>query len=285
MELTRRMYATSLESIDHVERLVREEHNECSFTRCGHLEVACKPSHFDAYARSVEVIAREFGHELRIIPRNELGSEIGSGIYFGGIVDDTSAGLNPAQYVSGLARAALRAGASIHENARVLQIQRNSQNGSGGFSVHTSRGNFFAHTLLLATSGYTSAASPALQKKIIPIGSFIIATDRLPETMTRELSARNRMIFDSKHYLHYYRLTLDNRMLFGGRAAFFPETRTRFIAARKFCGETWLRSIRNCAMQRSNTPGAERSISALTPCRTPARATGFITRWAMPATA
>ncbi|MCU1269146.1 MAG: dependent oxidoreductase [Acidobacteriaceae bacterium] len=225
MELTRRMYATSLESIDLVERLVREENIECSFSRCGHLEVACKQSHFDAYARSVEVIAKEFNHELRILPRHELGSEIGSGIYFGGIVDDTSAGLNPAQYVSGLARAALRAGANIYENARVLQIQRNSQNGSGGFLILTSRGNVFAHDVLVATSGYTSAATPTLQKKIIPIGSFIIATERLPETVARELNPRNRMIFDSKHYLHYYRLTPDNRMLFGGRAAFFPETK------------------------------------------------------------
>jgi glycine/D-amino acid oxidase-like deaminating enzyme len=84
MELTRRMYASSLESIDLVEQLVREEKIDCSFSRCGHLEVACKQSHFDAYARSVEVIAREFHHQLRIIRRDELGGEIGSGIYFGG---------------------------------------------------------------------------------------------------------------------------------------------------------------------------------------------------------
>jgi len=225
MELTRRMYATSLESIDLVERLVREEHIECSFSRCGHLEVACKQSHFDAYARSVEVIAKEFNHQLRIIPQNELSGEIGSGIYFGGIVDETSAGVNPAQYVSGLASAALRTGACIYENTRVQQIQRNSQNGSGGFSVATSHGNIFAQNVLVATSGYTSAATPALRKKIIPIGSFIISTERLPQDLARELSPRNRMIFDSKHYLHYYRLTPDNRMLFGGRAAFFPETK------------------------------------------------------------
>ncbi len=225
MELTRRMYATSLESIDLVEQIVREENIACGFSRCGHVEVACKQSHFDGYGRLVEVIAKEFKHELRIIPRHELGSEIGSGIYFGGIVDETSAGVNPAQYVSGLATAALRAGACIYENARVLQIQRNTQNGSRGFSVLTSRGNIFALNVLVATSGYTSAATPALQKKIIPIGSFIIATERLPQDLARELSPRNRMIFDSKHYLHYYRLTPDNRMLFGGRAAFFPETK------------------------------------------------------------
>src|SRR5437588_7271258 len=144
MELTRRMYASSLESIDLVEQIIREEHIDCSFSRCGHLEVACKQSHFAGYARSVEVIAREFHHQLRIIPRDELGGEIGSAIYFGGIVDETSAGVNPAQYVSGLSSAALRAGARIYENARVQQIQRNSQNGSVGFLVVTSRGNIFA---------------------------------------------------------------------------------------------------------------------------------------------
>ena len=67
--------------------------------------------------------------------------------------------------------------------------------------------------------------TPALQKKIVPIGSYIITTEILPETLARELSPRNRMIYDSKNYLYYYRLTPDRRMLFGGRAAFFPETR------------------------------------------------------------
>jgi glycine/D-amino acid oxidase-like deaminating enzyme len=77
----------------------------------------------------------------------------------------------------------------------------------------------------VATSGYTSSATPGLRKKIIPIGSYIIATEQLPESFARELSPRNRMIYDSKYYLYYYRLTPDNRILFGGRAAFFPETK------------------------------------------------------------
>lgn len=225
MELTRRMYASSLQSIDLVEHIVHEENIECSFSRCGHLEVASKQSHFDAYARAAEVIAKEFNHQLRIIPRNELGNEIGSKIYFGGITDESSAGLNPAQYVSGLARAAIEAGAGVCDNARVQRIQRDSQNGAAGFTVLTSRGKVFTREVLVGTSGYTSAATPYLKKKIIPIGSYIIATEPLPETLARELSPRNRMIFDSRHYLHYYRLTPDNRMLFGGRAAFFPETR------------------------------------------------------------
>ena len=225
MEMTRRMYADSLASIDLVEQIVRGDNIECDFSRCGHLEVACKQSHFDSYARSVDVIAREFGHKLRIIPRSQLQAEIGSAIYFGGMVDETSAGVNPARYVSGLASAALKAGACIYENSRVQEISKTSKNGAGGFEVKTSRANISARDVLVATGGYTSSATPGLRKKIIPIGSYIIATEQLPESFARELSPRNRMIYDSKYYLYYYRLTPDNRILFGGRAAFFPETK------------------------------------------------------------
>jgi glycine/D-amino acid oxidase-like deaminating enzyme len=223
-EKTREMYAASLRSIDCVEQIVREESIDCDFLRCGHLEVACKQKHFDDYARQVEVIAREFNHQLRVVQKHELPSEIGSGIYYGGMVDEVSAGLNPARYVAGLARAAQRAGVCVYERTRVEKIDRSSQNGNPGWTLDTSRGNLRARDLMVATSGYTSKATPALQKKIIPIGSYIIVTEVLPEELARELSPRNRMIYDSKNYLYYYRLTPDQRMLFGGRAAFFPET-------------------------------------------------------------
>ena len=82
----------------------------------------------------------------------------------------------------------------------------------------------WAREVFVGTSGYTGKATPALRKKLIPIGSFIITTEVLPEALARALSPRNRMIYDSKNYLYYYRLTPDCRLLFGGRAAFFPET-------------------------------------------------------------
>jgi glycine/D-amino acid oxidase-like deaminating enzyme len=228
-ELTRRMYAASLETIDCVEQIVREEAIDCNFSRCGHLEVACKQKHFDDYARQAEVIAREFNHQLRVVQKNELSAEIGSNIYHGGMVDEVSAGLNPARYVAGLGAAAAKAGAEIFERTRVEGLQRESRQGESGWKITTSRGalpraTLWAREVFVATSGYTSRATPALQKKLIPIGSFIITTEVLPEKLARELSPRNRMIYDSKNYLYYYRLTPDRRMLFGGRAAFFPET-------------------------------------------------------------
>ena len=220
-ECTQRMYAASLASMDCVEQLVREENIDCDFSRCGHLEVACKQKHFDDYARQAEVIAREFNHQLRVVPRSELQSEIGSTIYYGGMVDEVSAGLNPARYVAGLASAAAKAGAAIFEGTRVEKIERQ---GAQGWHLITSRGDLRARDVFVGTSGYTGAATPALRKKIIPIGSYIITTEVLPEALAHELSPRNRMIYDSKNYLYYYRLTPDHRMLFGGRAAFFPET-------------------------------------------------------------
>src|SRR6266481_3465219 len=134
-EVVRKMYAASLESIDCVEQIIREENIECSFSRCGHLEVACKQSHFDGYEESVALIQREFNHELRIIPKSQLRSEIGSDIYFGGMVDETSAGLNPARYVTGLAQAAQRSGACLHDHTRVTSIQQETKNGARKFRL------------------------------------------------------------------------------------------------------------------------------------------------------
>src|SRR5438128_409868 len=101
-ERAKHMFAASLEAISTVEQLVAQENIDCNFSRCGHLEVANKPSHFAAFRRSAETVARELGHNLRVIPPEELSTEIGSQIYFGAMVDERSAGINPARYVAGL---------------------------------------------------------------------------------------------------------------------------------------------------------------------------------------
>ncbi len=222
-EATRRMFAASLESISTVEQIVADEKIDCDFCRSGHLEVANKPGHFEAFQRSAETMDRELGHIVRIVPRENLFAEIGSTIYFGGLVDELSAGINPARYVAGLGAAAARAGAEICEQTRADQIAAETKNGAPGWKISTSRGALWARDVLVATSGYTSGTTPALRRRIIPIASYIIVTEILPEALAAEISPRNRMIYNSLYYTHYYRLTPDRRMLFGGRAAFFPE--------------------------------------------------------------
>ena len=223
-EAVRRWYAASLASIDYVERIVGEEGIACDFARTGHLEVAVKRRHFEGFQRSAELVAREFRHTLRIVPGRDLHEEIGSEIYFGGRVDDSSAGVNPARYVAGLRKAAERAGALLFDRTRVERVERQRGNAAAPWLLRTARGNLAARAVLAATGGYTGNATPALHRRVIPIGSYMIATEPLPAGLARAASPRNRMIYDSKHFLYYYRLTPDRRMLFGGRAAFFPET-------------------------------------------------------------
>jgi len=217
-DLARRLFQASLDSIDTVEQIVNEEKIECGFARTGHLLAANKPKHFEALKEEVEFMEKEFNHKVRLVSRENQREEIGTDLYHGALVDETSAGLNPAQFAAGLAGAAERAGASTCARARVRRLRR----GEKRFVVETERGTVVAQSILAATAGYTGNVTGKLQKRIIPIGSFIIATEKLSDELAHELSPKNRMIFDYKHYLNYFRLW-DNRMVFGGRAAFLPE--------------------------------------------------------------
>jgi glycine/D-amino acid oxidase-like deaminating enzyme len=216
--LARQLFQCSLDSVSLVEQIVTEENIHCGFARTGHLLAANKPKHYETLKDEVDFMAKEFNHNVRLVPPKDLRNEIGTDIYHGALVDEVSGGLNPAQYVAGLADAAARAGATLCARARVTGIERRGRR----FFIQTERGNLEAESVLAATSGYTGNVTKKLQRKIVPIGSFIIATERLSDELARELSPKSRMIFDYKHFLNYFRLW-DNRLIFGGRAAFFPE--------------------------------------------------------------
>ena len=220
-DLARRLFHCSIQSVDTVEQIVKEEEIDCGFARYGHLLTASKPTHYEGFKGEVDFMAKEFNHAVRLVPQDQLRDEIGSASYYGALVDEVSGGLNPAQYVTGLAAAAKKAGAILCARARVNSLERRGSR----FYIQTERGSLNAQSVLVGTSGYTSGVTQNLQKRIIPIGSFIIATERLSDELARELSPKNRMIFDSMHYLNYFRLW-DNRMIFGGRAAFFPENKS-----------------------------------------------------------
>ncbi|MBK8825090.1 MAG: FAD-binding oxidoreductase [Anaerolineales bacterium] len=219
-DIAKELFQCSIDSVNTVEEIIKEENINCGFSRTGHLLAANKPKHFDALKDEVEFMAKEFNHKVHLVAPGELKSEIGTDVYHGALVDDVSGGLNPAQFVTGLADAAEKAGANLCARARVNRLRR----GENRFVLETERGALSAESILVATSGYTGNVTQKLQKKIIPIGSFIIATERLSDELAHELSPKNRMIFDFKHYLNYFRLW-DNRMIFGGRAAFFPENK------------------------------------------------------------
>jgi len=205
------------EAVDFVEALVRDEGIDCDFRRAGRLGVAFRPSHHQHQRAAQRLLAEQFGHDTVLLGPAELRAELGSAYYHGGLLEPRSAGLHAGRYVHGLARAAERAGAGLHERTRVTRVRRRR---NGAYTVMTSRGPLTTRQVLLATDGYTDGAFPALRRRLVVVGSFIIVTEPLGEDGARALIPRGRMVVDTKHVGHYFRLTPDHRLLFGGRARF-----------------------------------------------------------------
>ena len=214
----RELFDVSERAIANLERLVDEENIECGFERVGHVQAAWKPAHFRSFEEEQAILSRVFDHDVRLVERSGQHAEVGSDVYHGLLIDERSAALNPAQYVLGLAAAAVRCGACIVSGADVRQIARTP----AGWSVHTSSGRVLAADVLVATNGYTGPATPLVRRRLVPVGSYIIATERLSESQASALLPTRRMAFDSKHFLYYFRVTIDRRLLFGGRAEFTP---------------------------------------------------------------
>ena len=228
-ETARAMFTASLEAIDLVQELISTEGIDCTFERCGHLEVASKRAHFDSFKRTAEVLDRSFGHQVAVLDRSALRDELDSDAFFGGMLDERSAGLDPARYAHGLAQAVRRRGGVIYEHAAVERVTRSRDS----WLVQTPHGTLRAAHVVAATGAYTDSAFYPLKRRIVPLGSYVIATEPLPEDFVRELIPCNRMVFDSRRLLHYFRRTSDRRMLFGGRAAFVPERSDAIRASAK----------------------------------------------------
>lgn len=212
----RQLFDTASAAIARLEALIAEEAIDCGYERVGHLCAAFKPKHFDAFRDEQALLQRVFDHPVRLVARAEQRSELGSDAYHGVLVDERSGALNPARYVRGLGAAAARAGADIVTGAGVTAVQRQP----GGWRVRTAGGDVEARDVLTATNGYTNGASPALRRRFVPIGSYIIATEPLDAAVAATLLPRRRMAFDSKNFLYYFRVLADRRLLFGGRAEF-----------------------------------------------------------------
>jgi glycine/D-amino acid oxidase-like deaminating enzyme len=217
-ETGRALYQETLDSYELVGALIRDEAIECEFRECGHLELAFAPSHVPELTHAHESLAK-VGVDSTVVPREAVRDEIGSDAYFGALAVPRSGLLHPGRYFAGLAAAADRAGADLHEGVRARSIRRD---GERRFVVETTGGRITARDVVVATNGYTDGVAPSLRRRIIPIGSYIIATEPLPEELARELSPKGRSFFDTKNFLYYWHVSADRRMVFGGRASFLP---------------------------------------------------------------
>jgi len=211
------MFSEYNRAIDTVEDLVKEHSIDCDFDRFGKLTLAMNAKQVRQMRRTQQTLAELADHQVTVVGKEDIHSEIGSDFYAGGMVDPLGAGMHVGKFVHGLAAAGIRAGATICEDTQVTQLKAVS---GGGHAVHTTRGVLRAEEVLVATSGYTGPLTPWLMRRTIPVGSFIIVTEPLPLETAQRILPRQRQASDNKMLTYYFRITPDNRLLFGGRARF-----------------------------------------------------------------
>lgn len=172
--------------------------------------------HFAALKREAENQPRGLEQRVSVVTRIEQRSEIDSDFYHGGVVYHDDASIDPMLLLQLLLRRAQAAGAMVRERCSVGGIR--SQR--AGFDVVTAHGTVHARKVLIATNGYSGPLSGWLRRRVIPIGSYQIATEPLGQDRVRELIPRLRNIVDSRRVVVYFRPSPDGeRLIFGGRAA------------------------------------------------------------------
>ena len=201
--------------------LIEAEGIDCDFRRCGRFHGVHKPSAYDRLAHEVAERNRHAGRAngAFMVPRSEQGGEVQTEGYYGGAVFPEHFSVHPGKLLRGLAQLAGKAGAKILSRCGALEIKQTST----GFRVATQRGAVDCRRLILATNGYTNAVAalaPWQRRRIIPIGSYIIATEPLEDGLMQRLLPTDRVISDTRKVVYYYRSSPDRRrMIFGGRVS------------------------------------------------------------------
>ncbi|VBG70353.1 oxidoreductase [Burkholderia pseudomallei] len=212
----RLVWDMGLETLAIAKERIAKHAIDCAFVP-GYLSAANKPRDVDALRRSRDEAARRFGYtRLRYVERDALAQYVQSNRYLGGLFDPDSGHLHPLNYTLGLARAAVASGARIHEDSAVTRIASEA----GGHVVSTARGAVRARFVVLACNAFLGALAPALSRKIMPVGTYVIATEPLGEARARALMPAQAAICDSRFALDYFRPTPDARLLWGGKVSY-----------------------------------------------------------------
>lgn len=214
-EGVRELKRLGLEAVQLVRQRIERHAIDCDLT-WGYCDLANKPRHMDDFlAAREELLDLGYPHELRLLGAGELQEVIDSERYVGGMIDMGSGHLHPLNLALGEAEAAARAGVRLFEQSPVTRLEYGRR-----VRVHTAQGQVETDTLVLACNAYLGRLDPTLGGKVLPAGSYIIATEPLGEERARALIRDNEAVANTNFIVDYYRLTGDSRMLFGGRASY-----------------------------------------------------------------
>ena len=211
----KRLFDLGLESIATVKTLIEKHEIDCHL-KPGILSVDHKPQFAEGSRRTVDHLSKKYDYDgMKYVGEKSLKEMLGSEKYYSGILDMDAAHLHPLRYALGLARAANKAGAAIHELSKVTGIQHGKR-----VRIETPKGSVTADHVLLACNGYLGDLEKTVASSVMPINNFIIATEPLSEETARELIRDDVAVADSKFVVNYWRLSDDNRLLFGGRESY-----------------------------------------------------------------
>lgn len=216
IDRARAMYLAYDAGIETIERIIAEEGIDCAFRRSGKLKLASKPGHVDAIRRAYEAIHAHVDPDTAFLSRADLATEIRSDAFHGAMLQRRSAMMHVGRFAIGLAEAAARRGAVIFQNTEVQAWKKSA----GGFELTTTSSTVTAREILLATGAYTSPAFSWFRRRIIPVGSFLIATRPLTQDEVAATMPGDRTCVTSRNIGNYFRLSHDRRLIWGGRARF-----------------------------------------------------------------
>jgi glycine/D-amino acid oxidase-like deaminating enzyme len=209
--------ADAADAFTLIEDLIKREKIACGWTKSGYFLGAWCKNHFDEMSKKVAALNAVADSGCYLVPPDRQHEEIGSDYYRGGMVVGRAAHLHPALYFKGLLDLCTKRGVSIASKTPVTKLSETAT----GWRVETPRGTISAGDVIIATNGYTGDITPQLKRRVVPVGSYIIATEELAPDLAASLSPKNRAISDTRRVLTYYRLSPDGkRMIFGGRAKF-----------------------------------------------------------------
>ena len=209
--------ADAADAFGLIEDLIAREKIDCGWTRAGYFLGAWCKGHFEGMAKKADTLNKYAKSEAYLVPPERQREEIGSDYYRGGMVVGRAAHLHPALYFKGLLDLCAKRGVRIASKTPVTKL---TQSGNG-WQVETPRGVIQAGDVIIATNGYTGDVTPQLKRRVVPVGSYIIATEELAPELGGSISPKNRSFADTRRVLTYYRMSPDGkRLIFGGRAKF-----------------------------------------------------------------
>jgi gamma-glutamylputrescine oxidase len=188
---------------------------DCHLT-WGYVHAAARPSHMDGLKQHKEQLEHYGATGLAMLSRDEARARIASDAYHGGLYEADAGHIHVLEYTLGLARAVLAKGGQIFENARVSKVA----DGQPATLTLANGATISCNTVIVACNAYLGELVPGLNHRVMPVASYVIATQALGEDRARSLLPDNDAVSDSNYVVDYFRTTEDHRMLFGGRCSY-----------------------------------------------------------------